>query len=258
MWAKAFGLGVERGVEVPQRRNEVVRHLFGARDVHRRGVGVVRGLAHIDVVVGVDGLFRAHHPAQHLDGAVGDHLIGVHVGLGAGPGLPHHQREVVAELAVDHLLRGFDDGVGDGGVELAEVAVGLGASALDDAERAHDRQRLPLPADLEVAERALGLGAPVAVGRHVDRAEGVGFGAGLGRRRHGNGVRWFRRWRAHSTIELRGIIGEKSQVERPGADRQALSPQTWAIFDNAKTVLGHYRAHRGRWLRTVSRGRKFE
>ena len=41
------------------------------------------------------------------------------------------------------------------------------------------RQRLLLPADLEIAERALGLRAPVAVGGHFDRPERVGFGPGL-------------------------------------------------------------------------------
>ena len=48
-----------------------------------------------------------------------------------------------------------DDGLAELRVEPAERHVGLGRRALDDAERAHDRQRLLLPADLEVAERAL-------------------------------------------------------------------------------------------------------
>jgi NADPH:quinone reductase-like Zn-dependent oxidoreductase len=43
---------------------------------------------------------------MQLDGAVGDDLVGVHVGLGAAAGLPHHQREVVVELAGDDLVGG--------------------------------------------------------------------------------------------------------------------------------------------------------
>ena len=71
----------------------------------------------------------------------------------------------VVELAVDDFLRGLDDGLAELRVEPAELHVGFGGGALDDAERAHDRQRLLLPADLEIAERALRLRAPIAVGR---------------------------------------------------------------------------------------------
>jgi len=127
------------------------------------------------LVVGVDRLLGAHLAAQHLDGAVRDHLIGVHVRLGARTRLPDDQREVVVQLAFDHFIGGGDDGVGQLGVQLAQVAVGLGGGALDDAQGAHDRQGLLFPADLEVAERALGLRAPVAIGGDLDGAEGVGF-----------------------------------------------------------------------------------
>ncbi len=58
---------------------------------------------------GCTGDLAAALAAEHLVGAVGDHLVEVHVGLGAGAGLPDHQREMIVELAVDHLLRGADD-----------------------------------------------------------------------------------------------------------------------------------------------------
>ena len=47
------------------------------------------------MIVGVDGGLAAELAAEQLDGAVGDDLVGVHVGLGAGPRLPDYQREVV-------------------------------------------------------------------------------------------------------------------------------------------------------------------
>ena len=53
-----------------------------------------------------------------------------------------------------------------------------GRGAFDDAQRADDGQRLLLPADLEIAQRALRLRAPIAVGVHFDGAEGVGLGPG--------------------------------------------------------------------------------
>ncbi len=45
------------------------------------------------------GFLRAELAAGDLDRPVGDHLVGVHVGLGAAAGLPDDQREVVVELA---------------------------------------------------------------------------------------------------------------------------------------------------------------
>ena len=114
--------------------------------------------------LGCTGFFEPMHAAQHLDRAVRDHLVGVHVRLRAGAGLPHDQREVLVELAVDHLLRGGDDGLAELRVEPAERHVRFRRGALDDAERAHDRHGLLLPADLEIAERALGLRAPIFVG----------------------------------------------------------------------------------------------
>ena len=58
----------------------------------------------------------------------------------------------------------LNDRVAELFVELAQSHVGFGRGALDDAEGAHDRCRLPLPTDLEIAEAALGLRAPVAIG----------------------------------------------------------------------------------------------
>src|SRR5258706_10872630 len=86
---------------------------------------------------------------------------------------------MIVELAVDHLLRGLDDGIADLLVEQAHGHVGLGGGSFDDAERAHDRGRLALPADAEIAERALRLRAPISVGCDFDRAEAVGFGTGF-------------------------------------------------------------------------------
>ena len=53
--------------------------LLDRRDVHHRREGVVRRLAAVDVVVGMDRRLGADHAAGELDRAVGDHLVGVHV-----------------------------------------------------------------------------------------------------------------------------------------------------------------------------------
>jgi hypothetical protein len=160
-----------------QGRQQAVDDLLGGGDVHGRGVGVVRRLAEVDVVVGMHRRLGAHRPAQPLDGAVGDHLVGVHVRLRARAGLPHDQREVIVQLPLGDLLGRLDDGRADRRIEFAQRHVGLGGGALDDAEGPDDRQRLSLPSDLEVLQAALGLRAPVPIGGHFDGTEGVGFGA---------------------------------------------------------------------------------
>src|ERR1700749_5067579 len=55
--------------------------------------------------------------------------------------------------------------------------IGLGCGELDDAERVHDRQWHAVLADAEVPSAALGLCAPIAVGRDFDWTEAVGLGA---------------------------------------------------------------------------------
>ncbi len=62
-------------------------------------------------------LLGAELAAEQFVGAVRDHLVEIHVGLRAGSGLPHHQREMIVELAVDHLARGADDGAGAAAIE---------------------------------------------------------------------------------------------------------------------------------------------
>ena len=162
--------------------------LLDGRDVHRRREGVVGGLALVDVVVGVDGLLRAHLAAEDLDRAVRDDLVGVHVGLRPAPGLPDDQREVFVELALDDFVGRLDDGLRLLGGQRAPVTVHDRRGLLEDPERADQlpRETLPLAADREVVERALGLGSPVPVRRDFDLPHRVGLGSGLFRLRHGS------------------------------------------------------------------------
>ena len=123
-------------------------------------------------------LLGAEFAAQQHVGAVGDHLVEVHVGLGAGAGLPDDQREVIVELAFDHFPCRADDGAGAARIEQSEFPVGLGGGEFDEAERMDDRDRHAIMADLEILSRAFGLRAPIAVGGNVDRTETVGLTAG--------------------------------------------------------------------------------
>ena len=96
-------LGLEGVAEGADSWEELLFDLKDRGDVHHGGEGVVGGRGHVDVVVGVDGLLGAHGAAEDLNGAVRDDFVGVHVRLGAGSGLPHHEGEVVEELEVGHL-----------------------------------------------------------------------------------------------------------------------------------------------------------
>ena len=167
------GLGGQRRLEPRERGLEASLDVDRGGDVHRRREAVVRGLAAVDVVVGMDGLLRAERGAEALVGAVGDHLVDVHVGLGAGPGLPDDEREMPVETTVLHFARRSDDRVGEPLFEHAEVAVDLGRDALHAGEGVDDLDRHRPVADPEVLEGSLRLRAPIAVGLHLDRAERV-------------------------------------------------------------------------------------
>ena len=173
------GLACERTVQAAQARHQAAVDLEHGRDVHCGRKAVVRGLSAVHVVVGVHRLLRAHLAAEHLDGPVGDNLVGVHVGLCARACLPDDKREVVVELAVDHLVGGLADGVADLRVEVLQRHVGQGGGLLDNAEGMDERDGHAFAADAEVFDRTLGLCAPIAVGRNLNGAEGVGFGACL-------------------------------------------------------------------------------
>ena len=164
-----------------QRRQQQVMALLDRRDVHRGREGVVGGLAPVDVVVGMDRGLLAHGLAHDLAGPVGDHLVGVHVALGARAGLPDDEREVIVELAADHLAGRLVDDRTERGIERTGLDVHPRRRLLDDAERADQRRRHALAADSEVLQAALGLSAPIGVGRHVDRADRVRLAPGFRR-----------------------------------------------------------------------------
>ena len=136
--------------------DEALVDLDGSGNVHGSGEGIVRGLGHVDVVVGVNGLLGAELASEELNGAVGDDLVDVHVGLGAGTGLPNNQGKVVQELALDHLVGGLDDGLTNSLVEAVGHVDG-GGSALQDTEGLDERlgHALGGSTNIEVLERTI-------------------------------------------------------------------------------------------------------
>ena len=171
-----LGLCQQSLVQMRERRQQQPCHAVGGGDMHRRREAVVRRLPHIDVVVRMHRRLCAELAAEHEVGAVGDHLVDVHVGLRAGAGLPDPQREMIVEIPERDVARDGDDRAGAALVENAERTIHVRRRPFDDAERVDDRARHQFIADQEVAARALGLRAPVLVGNNVERTERVAFG----------------------------------------------------------------------------------
>ena len=176
-------LSLERLLQLLHCRQQPVLDLDDRGNVHHRREGVVGTRALVDVVVRVDDTLVSQRPPENLDRAIRNDLVGVHVGLGPGARLPHHQRKVVHQLSFGHFPGSLHDRVPYLAIEHAEVHIHLRSRPLEDPKGAHDRvgHALARSADLEVHRRPLGLGAPVLVRRDLQRTERVILGA---RRRH--------------------------------------------------------------------------
>src|SRR5882762_4423182 len=177
-----FGL---RRQDVAQRRKrgyEPVVDRLNRGDAHRRGKNVVRGLTAVDLVVGMHAALLAALASQELARPVGEHLVHVHVGLGARARLPHHQRKFAVVLSGEHLVGGGGDGVRLLLGELLQLYVHARTRALDERERADQLQGHALAGNAEILERALRLRAPQPVGGNADLAEAVVLDAVIGHR----------------------------------------------------------------------------
>ena len=112
---------------------------------------------------------------EQLERAVGDHLVGVHVGRGAGAALDHVDHELLEQLALRAPPRRQADRGGAPLVEQAELAVGDRRRLLDAGERHHeigvDRDRRA--GDREVLQRPQRVHAVVGVGGHGAVADQV-------------------------------------------------------------------------------------
>ena len=135
-----------------------------------RGVGVVGRLRFVDVVVGMYGFVGTTRAAEDLAGPIGDDLVGVHVGRGAGPTLQHVEHEVFVQLAGEDFAARFFNGTGHFGRKFAQLAIGLGRGDFDHGKSADQRRivRKGHPGDVEVLNAAQGLNAVVGVFGNLD------------------------------------------------------------------------------------------
>ena len=159
--------------EFPEGGQEALIDLQERRDVDRRRDDIVRGLAHVGVVVRMDRPFLAERMAEDFVGPVRDDLVPVHVRRRPAARLEHVEGELGVELAVHHFLAGLDDRLPDLGIKQAELHVRLGRCHLDEPERVDEAAPEADPANGEVLDRSLGLRPPVRVFRDLELPQEV-------------------------------------------------------------------------------------
>ena len=176
-------------VQVLKGRYKTGVQFFGGGNVHRRRESVVRALSQVDVIVRVHRMFAAQPAAENLDGAIGNHLVDVHVGVGAGSGLPDDKGEMIVEGAVDHFVGRAADCVGYWAIQQPKLLMDRRHRFFYHTECPEKGTGHPVAADGEIIQGSLGLGAPVPMGRNFHRTEGIRLGARI---HHGPPGRWGR------------------------------------------------------------------
>ena len=97
------------------------------------GITSFEDWAHVHVVVGMY-QSGAALPSHYLRCPVGDDLVGIGVGGGAGACLEYVHDELVVELAVGHFLGGFHDSSADVTLQQSQTHVVPGSRQLDKGQ----------------------------------------------------------------------------------------------------------------------------
>ena len=171
-----LGFALEGAAQVGHRIDQAEDADVG-RQLQRRRIDVVGRLAHVHVLVRVQVLVFAALVTEQFEGAVGDHLVGVHVRRGAGAALDDVHDEFIVILAGDDLVARGGDRRRLLGIEQAQLLVGERGGLLDLGQGA-DQVRVNRDrdaGDVEILFRAQGMHAVVGGGRNVLVTEQVMF-----------------------------------------------------------------------------------
>ena len=122
-------LGGKRLAELLDFRQQSVLDAGGSGDVDRRWEGIVCGLRAVDVIVWVYRLMAAQWFPLAPRHQVADHLIDIHVRLGAASGLPNPQGELIVVTTLGNVSSHLHDQVSSVVIQHAQASV-------------HDRCRL--------------------------------------------------------------------------------------------------------------------
>ena len=143
------------------------------REARRRREHVVGRLRHVHVIVRMHLGVRALRRAEHFRGAVGEHLVGVHVVRRAGARLIHVDDELIAQLAGKNFVGGGHDGAADVGGQLARGLVGGRRGFLDEDGGGDELVRRAQAADRKIFDGPLGLDPVVRIRGHGVFAERI-------------------------------------------------------------------------------------
>ncbi len=153
-----------------QRRIEIIPDGEDRGHVHGRGEGIVGGLGHIDMIVGMD--LKAQM-IVHAD--MGNDFVGIHVGLGAAAGLPYLQGKFSVILSLQDIAAGTADGLAPFRVQSPQLLIGAGCRPLEGGKGTDHLHGNGLRADGKVLKAPLGLGAPEMFCGDFYLAHGVVF-----------------------------------------------------------------------------------
>src|ERR1700732_5120204 len=125
------------------------------------------------MIVGMDRRVTSERRAGKLAAAIGDHLVDVHVELGAAARHPDMQGKHVVMLAGQNLVAGLNDQLTTLIVKALALAVCDGGGFLQGGVgRDHFAGNQVLP-DAEMLKRTLGLSTPQLVGGYFNDAKAV-------------------------------------------------------------------------------------
>jgi|GEM_PF-2443759 len=155
-------LGLERTTQFDHRREQPLDAEPG-RHAQSGGVDVVRALRRVHVVVRVQLVVSALGEAHVFERAVGDHLVRVHVGAGAGAALDHVDHELLVQRTADEIVAGLHDGAGARRVDHAQFGVRLRGGLLHESQRTHEfgHLRHGLARDRKVVHGTRGVNSPI-------------------------------------------------------------------------------------------------
>ncbi len=172
---EGVGLAGQRRAQGDQGGQQLQGNGSDGRQVHGAREDIIARLAEVDLIVGMDETALPPRTAEQFAGPVGQHLVDIHVGLGARACLPDAQWKLFLMQAAQDFIGGAHDGLGRAGGQQPLGVIDPGASRLDAGQGADELGGLAFPRDVEVEQGALGLGAPQPFGWHLYLPEAVVF-----------------------------------------------------------------------------------
>ena len=170
--------------EARKRRQQLIQPPQDAQP-NRGGDCVIGRLRHIDVIIGMDGLFAGFNViAEDLIGAIRHHLVGVHVMAGARARLKGIDHKMLMMLSSQDFVARLNDGFREFGVEQAQVPVHFGRRPFDERDAPDEGGQRLHAGDREILPRALRLRRVERPQRHANLAQRIHLDPILGHTGH--------------------------------------------------------------------------